>query len=171
MSFVNAPGVTLPAGTNDRCYGFRSCQRRHPAALGSAVAEKSAATPSQARGASVQALRKRITLQVGQGHLLQAVDLGLFSLVKSPLLDSFGPYQAGMAQDLKVFACSRLADAQLTGDQQPTNAVIHQAPIHLWSEMLCRVFEPVQYLQSAIACERSKREVCIHIDSSLSTLL
>jgi hypothetical protein len=37
--------------------------------------------------------------------------------------------------------------------------------------MLRWVLEPVQYLQSAIAGQRSKREVCIHIDNSPSCYL
>jgi hypothetical protein len=94
------------------------------------------------------------------------IDLGLVSLVKDPLLDSFRPYQSGMAQNLKVFARGRLAHSKLAGNQHSAYTVIHQTPIYLRREMLRRVLEPVQYLQSAIACERSKREACIHIDSS-----
>ena len=44
------------------------------------------------------------------------IDLGLFSLVKDPLLDSFRPYQSGMAQNLEVFACGWLAHSKLTGN-------------------------------------------------------
>jgi hypothetical protein len=94
------------------------------------------------------------------------IDLGLVSLVKDPLLDSLRPYQSGMAQNLEVFARGWLTDSKLAGNQHSANTVIHQTPIHLRREMLCRVLEPVQYLQSAIARERSKRKICIHLDSS-----
>jgi hypothetical protein len=76
-----------------------------------------------------------------------------------------------MAQNLKVFASGRLAHSKLAGNQHSAYAVIHQTPIHLCREMLRRVLEPVQYLQSAITGERSKREVGIHIDSSPSRYL
>jgi hypothetical protein len=99
------------------------------------------------------------------------IDLGLVSLVKDPLLDSFRPYQSGMAQDLEVFARRWLAHSKLAGNQHSAYTVIHQTPIHLRREMLRRVLEPVQYLQSAIARERSKRKVCIHIDSPPSCYL
>jgi hypothetical protein len=114
---------------------------------------------------------QRITLELGQCHLLQVIDLGLVSLVKDPLLNSLRPYQSGMAQNLEVFARGWLAHSKLAGNQHSAYTVIHQTSIHLCREMLRRILEPVQYLQSAIAGERSKREVCIHTDSSPSCCL
>jgi len=119
----------------------------------------------------VPGLAERITLQLSQRHLLQMIDLGLVPLVKDPLLDSLRPYQSGMAQNLEVFARGRLAHSKLAGNQHSAYTVIHQTPIHLCGEMLRRVLEPVQYLQPAIAGERSKREGCIHMDSSPSCYL
>jgi hypothetical protein len=116
-------------------------------------------------------LAENITLQLSQCHLLQMIDLGLVSLVKDPLLDSLRSYQSGMAQNLQVFAGGRLAHSKLAGNQQSAYTVIHQTPIHLRREILRRVLEPVQYLQSAIARERSKRKVCIHRASSPSCYL
>jgi hypothetical protein len=81
-----------------------------------------------------------------QNDFLDLLDSGLVALVEGPLLDSLGASQAGLAQNLHVFASGWLADTQLARDQAAANPILHQVAVDLRWKMLGRVLKPKKNL-------------------------
>lgn len=71
--------------------------------------------------------------------MLDFPDARLVSPVERPLSYTFRANQASLLEYLHVFAGSRLADAQLSGDKHPANAVLDQIAVNLRRKMLPRI--------------------------------
>jgi len=97
--------------------------------------------------------------------LLDLSELGLIALVEGPLLDALCPDQPCSRQDLKVFAGRRLADAELSRDQQPADSILDQVPIDLRREVFPRLFEPFQDSPPADIGKRAESLINRHIDN------
>ena len=58
------------------------------------------------------------------------------------MLDALCAHQPGARKNLKVLSGSRLADAELLGDEHGADPIFHEIPIDLRREMRARIFEP-----------------------------
>jgi hypothetical protein len=68
-------------------------------------------------------------------RLLELRNAMLVALVECPLLNPFRAQQPGLGQYSKVFACGRLADSKLGGNQHAAHAILDQIAIGLPWEM------------------------------------
>src|SRR5262245_33266394 len=85
----------------------------------------------------------------GGDVLLHRFDADLVSFVEGPLFDTSGPEEAGLGEDLEVFARGGLADAELVGDEDAADAVLDEVTVDLWGEVGFGVFEPFEDLEAA----------------------
>src|SRR5579864_2421949 len=90
-------------------------------------------------------------------QMLDLPDSGFVALVEGPFLDSFGADQASLAQDLHMFAGCWLTHAKFAGNQAPADSVFHQIAVYLRREVIPRLLEPLQNLQSSLVREGSHR--------------
>jgi hypothetical protein len=93
-------------------------------------------------------------LEILAYQCLQGLDADLISLIEGPLFDSPGLKKSCLGQNLQVFARRGLAYAELFGDEQTTDAIFHQVPVHLRAKVRPRVLEPIQDLNPPLICKR-----------------
>lgn len=95
---------------------------------------------------------------------LQLLDASFITPIERPFLHALTADQACVRKDAEVLTGGRLADAQLSGDQQPTNAVRLEVSIDLRREMLSRILEPFQDSQAIRIRESTQPRLQLHID-------
>src|SRR5271156_3758585 len=86
--------------------------------------------------------------EFGAELTLEGADRGLVTLVERPLPDPLGGDQPGPRERLQVRGGGGLADAQLVGDEDHADAVVHEVSVALGREIRDRVAEPFQDLQA-----------------------
>lgn len=101
-------------------------------------------------------------LHFRQNGLLDLLNSYFVALVEGPLLDSLGAGQSSLAQYPHVLARCRLTYVKFACNQAAANSILHQITVDLWREMLCRVFEPLQNLQSALVRESANSDSRYH---------
>jgi hypothetical protein len=77
---------------------------------------------------------------------LERFEASFIPFVERPLLNAFGPEQAGLAQYLQVFTCRGLADAEFLGNEESTDPIFDEVSIHLRTEVGRGILEPFQDL-------------------------
>src|SRR5580693_10387275 len=80
--------------------------------------------------------------------VLEGANRGLVALVARPLPDPLGGDQPGPRERLQVRGGGGLGDAQLVGDEDHADAVVHKVSVALGREIRHRVAEPFEDLQA-----------------------
>jgi hypothetical protein len=110
-------------------------------------------------------VRKYPALDAIGNHPFQSFDLRFIALVKRPLFDAFGFYETRLQEDFHMLAGGGLAHSEFFGNENATNAVLHQIPIHLRPKVFSRVLQPIEDLQAAVIRQGPERKFHFHIDN------
>jgi hypothetical protein len=88
-------------------------------------------------------------LDAGSDSFFDLADLGFVATVEGPLADALATDQAGVGEDLEVFAGGGLRDAELAGDEDAADAVGDSIAVDLGREVAGRLAEPREDLKAA----------------------